>query len=100
MTPEIDLLGAIIKESAVALNKFGKKKRVTKANGYAAQPGTGPEDEFCKTCAHYRRTMTHAKSYPKCFLRERFWTHGPGSDIRAKSPACRHWEKKVEDSEK
>jgi hypothetical protein len=25
----------------------------------------------------------------------RFWTHGPGTDIKAKSPACKHWEAKI-----
>lgn len=96
MTNETDLLGEIIKESEVALNKFGKKKRKTKANGYAAQPGFGPAGETCKTCANYCRVQGGGRRWPKCLLRKPFWTHGPGSDIRAKSPSCRYWEKKVE----
>jgi len=60
--------------------------------GYAAPPGTGPAGETCKTCAH----ITHkrmAKAYIKCGLMMAVWTGGPGTDIKAGSPACAKWEK-------
>lgn len=59
--------------------------------GYADVPGSGPAGETCKTCAHlYRHEM--AKTYLKCALMKHRWTGGPGSDIKAKSPACARWE--------
>jgi hypothetical protein len=67
------------------------------AKGYAARPGTGPAGESCRTCKHlYRHEM--ANTYFKCSLMRRIWTRGPGSDIRAKSPACARWEIKDENN--
>lgn len=63
-----------------------------KVKGYADRPGTGPEGETCRTCEHIERVSYHDRVYLKCGLVE--WTHGPGTDIRAKSPACSKWEKK------
>jgi len=60
---------------------------------YIAQPGTGPENETCWTCQHYVRKTHNGRAYLKCFLMRNVWTHGHGSDIRAKSPACNKWEK-------
>ena len=60
-------------------------------NGYAAPPGTGPHGETCRSCKHYRSVRYHDKTYPKCWLMVKAWTHGYGSDIRASSPACRWW---------
>lgn len=60
--------------------------------GYAAQPGTGPAGETCKSCKHYTHVM-HARAYRKCGLMREFWTGGPGSDIKASSPACERWER-------
>lgn len=66
--------------------------------GYAAQPGTGPAGEYCKTCKHiYRNEM--GKTYFKCALMQHVWTHGPGSDIKANSPSCRRWEKPAKGDE-
>ena len=59
--------------------------------GYAADPGTGPKDERCNTCAHFCR-VKYANTYFKCGLRRPNWTGGSGTDIRARSPACRFWE--------
>ena len=59
--------------------------------GHAARPGSGPEGETCGSCAHYTlRQMS--KTYRKCGLTKATWTGGPGSDIRAKDPACSKWE--------
>ncbi len=47
--------------------------------------GRGPEGEICANCAHlYRHVM--AKVYLKCDLRTH--TNGPGSDHKARWPAC------------
>ena len=61
--------------------------------GYAGKPGGGPDGETCKTCEHYSRVHHHDKVYRKCGLMREFWTNGPGTDILAKAPACRRWEK-------
>lgn len=69
-----------------------KRGRPTEPRGYAATPGTGPEGETCKTCAHlYRREC--AKTYLKCLLMKSRWTGGAATDIRAGSPACNRWER-------
>ncbi|WP_155640639.1 hypothetical protein [Burkholderia pseudomultivorans] len=68
------------------------RRKPTEPKGYAAQPGTGPTGETCKTCAHKRSTEGHtAKVYWKCNLMQHAWTGGPGSDIRMRSPACSRW---------
>src|SRR6478735_1718908 len=73
-----------------------KKRKPTVPKGYAAVPGTGPEGKTCRDCKH-KQTMsnTGAKSWIKCDLMRAAWTHGPGSDIRAGSPACRRFEQKA-----
>jgi len=68
-----------------------RKRGVTVANGYADEPGSGPDGETCKTCAYFRRKRS-ASTYFGCILCYLNWTHGTGSDIRAGSPACRQWE--------
>lgn len=67
-----------------ALGKRPKKR------GYAAQPGTGPAGETCGSC-HFLFRNRLAKTYLKCELMRRFWTGGEGTDVRARSPACRNW---------
>lgn len=61
--------------------------------GYPRPPGTGPAGQTCKTCQFLCRLKPHRKVYLKCLMNERRWTNGPGSDIRAGSPACALWEK-------
>lgn len=63
--------------------------------GYAESPGTGPADQTCKTCQHYM-IIEYANKYRKCGLMRAFWTGGPGTDIKATSPACAKWEAKDE----
>jgi hypothetical protein len=79
-----------------AINGTGKKRKPTEPKGYAAVPGTGPEGKTCRDCKH-KQTMSNTgnKSWIKCDLMKAAWTHGPGSDIRAGSPACRRFEEKV-----
>jgi hypothetical protein len=76
------------------------KSRASTFKGYAAPPGTGPAGETCKTCAHYthsRNSEGRGRKFPKCGLMRRLWTHGPGTDIKASSPACRKWEAKEDE---
>jgi hypothetical protein len=58
-------------------------------------PGTGPLGETCGTCRHLDRVEHHDKHYLKCGLMSKLWSRGPGTDIRAKWPACKSWEKKT-----
>jgi hypothetical protein len=69
----------------------GKSKRL-KLTGHAGTPGTGPAGETCKSCANLVRIKYHGRPYRKCGLMRNAWTHGPGSDIRARDPACHRWE--------
>lgn len=88
---DVDLFGQPITTPLPAPIADGKRRK-TMPKGYAAPPGSGPAGETCKTCAHYRRVGGHAKHYRKCYLVERRWTNGPGTDILARSPACHYWE--------
>lgn len=70
-------------------------RKPTVKNGYAAQPGTGPEGMTCRGCKH-KTTLsnTGSKSWIKCELRRSTWTGGEGTDIKASSPACSKFEAK------
>ena len=89
MTP-IDLFGEEML-GPEPLPPTEKKKRKYHPNGYAAPPGSGPKGERCNTCKFFCRRGGHARHFLKCLLLQRSWTHGPGTDILAKSPACMHW---------
>lgn len=80
-TGDLDLFG----------NPVPPARRGTRPGGYAAPPGTGPAGETCGTCLYLYRNR-QARVYLKCRLMRRYWTGGPGSDVRAGSPACREWE--------
>jgi hypothetical protein len=69
-----------------------ERPKTTPAKGYAALPGTGPAGETCKTC-RYHCVIAYSRNYHKCLLMRPFWTSGPGTDIRVKSPACKLWER-------
>lgn len=71
------------------------KGRLT-PRGYAAIPGTGPDGETCRSCASYVH-VGKGRQYAKCELMRHNWTHGPGTDILARSPACARWESAQED---
>lgn len=60
--------------------------------GYAAVPGTGPEDEACGTCRWCER-FSASRSWFKCRLMRSFWTGGRGTDILFRAPACSRWER-------
>lgn len=80
--PERDLFGEVIIEPA-------------HSHGYAANPGTGPAGETCRTCKYYAR-LVYSKTYRKCAKVHRRWTRGSATDILAGAPACHHWEKREE----
>lgn len=77
-------------EAVRATSKAHRKP--TEPRGYADVPGTGPAGETCGSCRHIHGT---GGKYLKCKLRQAGWTSGPGTDIRARSPACKKWEAKV-----
>lgn len=83
-----DLFGVPMTEGAMP----GLRSRTrAKKTGHAAPIGSGPSGETCKSCRYYVR-VRYAGIFRKCSLMREHWTHGPGSDIRAKDPACRHWQ--------
>lgn len=80
-------------KKAFEARKVAPRRKPTLKRGYAANPGTGPEGETCKTCA-YKVSGSNAggsKHFLKCDLRRATWTHGEGTDILARSPACIKW---------
>lgn len=85
----IDLFGEEIAPPRL-VTKSGRKP--TPNRGYAARPGSGPAGETCKSCKHYTLRQ-YSKAYRKCGLMRAAWTCGPGSDIKAGSPACAKWER-------
>lgn len=71
---------------------IGADKRSTPLpKGHAGKPGSGPAGETCGSCRHLAR-FRYSKTYLKCRLLEKQWTHGPGTDVRAKDAACLKWE--------
>jgi hypothetical protein len=77
---------------------ISRPKKPEYGRGYPCQPGTGPSGETCRSCANYahnRGSEGRSKPYPKCWLMVKFWTNGPGTDIKAKSPACKYWVAKI-----
>ena len=84
-----DLLGNEISEAEA---RRMLKRKGTRPNGYAAPPGSGPTGETCKTCRHIYRVETGSgRTFRKCALIKA--TAGAGTDILAKAPACRRWER-------
>lgn len=62
--------------------------------GHLATPapvGSGPDGETCKTCRFAERIRWHDKTYHKCKLMEKYWTHGGGTDIKLRWAACKSW---------
>lgn len=56
---------------------------------YAGRVGAGPAGRTCRDCKHYRRVQ-FSKTYLKCGLVPP--TRGPGTDIKARAPACEFFE--------
>jgi hypothetical protein len=74
------------------LHVIEQAKRHARRRGHAGSPGSGPEGKTCRSCAHYTHQGNVQGSYPKCGLVRASWTRGPGTDIRARDPACDKWE--------
>lgn len=79
-------------------NLFGEEIEIVKRStpqpsGHPARPGSGPKGETCGSCLHLTQ-LKYAKTYLKCAKLRNQWTHGPGTDVRAKDAACRFWEGK------
>lgn len=72
-----------------AMDLFGETPRVYRG-GYAADPGSGPAGETCKSCRYCFRQCGTARTYYKCVAGR--VTRGPATDIRLSAPACRKWE--------
>lgn len=87
--PVKDIWGNVV--TVEEARELKRRRKPTPKKGYAAPPGTGPDGETCGSCRHLFRNRM-AKTYLKCGLMWRFWTGGAGSDVLAKSPACRNWE--------
>ena len=83
---EVDLFGVVIADPPQQ-----------KQRGYIAPPGTGPNDETCSSCRFFCR-VKYSKTYFKCELMYKGWTHGYGTDIKARSPACRCWQPPNQDN--
>lgn len=90
-----DLFGQLVNEETLPLPKGSKPKRNETPRGYAAPPGTGPKDHFCRDCRN-AVARHYSKVYWKCALMVTKWTGGFKTDIRLKSPACRHWTPKCQ----
>lgn len=71
----------------------GERHKTPEKTCTPAPLGTGPEGETCGTCRYLVRNEYRSGHFLKCELMRKVWTHGPGSDIRAKWRACREWEK-------
>ncbi|MEW6304865.1 MAG: hypothetical protein AB1705_15425 [Verrucomicrobiota bacterium] len=68
-----------------------RQRRKDEPKGYAKPPGSGPAGETCGTCAHAVKVRGGRRAYWKCAVIRHRWTHGPGTDIRLKTPACSMW---------
>jgi hypothetical protein len=79
----VDLFGAAVPDAPA--QREPKK-------GYAARPGSGPKGMTCRTCLHAQQQDGGTRNYWKCAIIRHRWTHGPGTDIRLKSPACFYYQ--------
>lgn len=70
------------------------KRKTTLPRGHAWPCGTGPAGETCGSCRHRVKVFGGTRYHQKCGRNKTMWTHGPGSDIRAKDAACKLWEGK------
>lgn len=87
----LDLFGEeIVHVSALSVRNLRGYK-----GGYASRPGSGPKGERCGTCRHDVRLEGPNRNYHKCALCKPNWTHGAGSDIKMKTPACAKWERRL-----
>lgn len=69
-----------------------KASRAVKNLATPASVGSGPDGMTCKQCEFYVRVHYQAGIYLKCGKMQKYWTHGAGTDIRAKWTACSEFE--------
>lgn len=86
MNDTLDLLGQPVRDM--------EPKHREVPDGYARRPGSGPQGQTCGGCKNCVQVNGGRKNYWKCLVIEHRWTHGYGTDIRRKSPACSMWEAK------
>lgn len=86
---ELDLFG-VVPEGNPEPRPGSRRPTGPGARAYPAMPGTGPEGKCCRDCENYTRTGNGygLKTFAKCLLMRPMWTHGYGTDIKARSPAC------------
>ena len=90
-----DLFGVEIADDDAPVAAPTKPKRDYSPRGYARRPGSGPEGETCESCGHRVRMCHGNKTFSKCALMRRCWTHSVKTDIKASSPACEEWQAKA-----
>lgn len=61
-------------------------------HAYPALPGTGPAGKCCRDCANFSHAEGTSRRHLKCELMRPAWTHGYGTDIKSRSPACAKFE--------
>lgn len=95
-----DLFGNPVIPDGPAMTLADRRRALRRASeqpcGYAASPGTGPEGETCRSCAHAVEQWqlgARDRRWWKCALAQARWTRSIRTDIRLKSPACRNWER-------
>jgi len=89
----VNQLMSIIEQTWLDLHLDAITQQVSKRDkAHPYQPGTGPKLETCGTC----QKCSAVDYYYKCHVLMKFWTNGPGTDIRKKDLACRSWEPATE----
>ena len=84
---------SIIEQTWLDLHLEAITQQVSKRDkAHPYRPGTGPAGQTCGTCSKCSRISYHNKTYRKCHVLMKHWTHGPGTDIRKKDLACKSWE--------
>jgi hypothetical protein len=81
-------------EFELALKECKIRHPIDRAHPYP--PGGGPYGQTCGTCAKLCTRRGSSKTYFKCRVLMKFWTAGPGTDIRKKDPACICWEPRID----
>ena len=76
----------------MVLDLFGQPVRRVKGNGYAGDPGRGPQGETCYTCRWVRRIALNKRNVYKCGHQLGRVSHSDATDIACHAPACEHWE--------
>ena len=93
MTEPADLFSTLPEGALTPAQRRTLYARVPVKKGHYARPGSGPAGETCGTCQHYCVISSGSgKTFRKCERTKGTWTHGPGSDVRKKDPACLGWE--------